>query len=166
MICFVGFILRSVYFVAMIELFFNYISALGTLNGVLLGSVSFMIRSMCCKIALLCAVCSLASVPVTACITGPRRSRIMRCQCTVLKGCRALFTASAGLVIGSLFYAGRIRCLVSFGCYFLVKHMDMIELCFDDISALGTLNSVPTSLVFTLGQMVAHSSQDPQPWQI
>ena len=84
MICFVGFILRSVYIVGMTELRFNDISTLSTLNSVLLGSVTLMIRCMCCKIAFLCAACSLASVPVTACITCPAGRRIMRCKFTIL----------------------------------------------------------------------------------
>ena len=63
MICFVGFIIRSVYIVGMTELCFNYISALGTLNSVFLGCVTCMVGSMTCKIAFFCAVCSLASMP-------------------------------------------------------------------------------------------------------
>ena len=84
MICFVGFILRSVYIVGMTELCFNDISTLSTLNSVLLGSMTLMIRCMCCKIAFLGAACCLASMPVTACITCPAGSRIMRCQFTIL----------------------------------------------------------------------------------
>ena len=69
MICFVGFIIRSVYIVGMTELRFDDISALGTLNSVFLGSVTCMIRCVCCKIAFFGAACCPASVPVTACIT-------------------------------------------------------------------------------------------------
>ena len=70
------------------------------------------------------------------------RSPVVLSQFTVLKGCRALFAASAGLVISSLCCAGSISRLICIGCYFLVKHMGMTELCFNYISALGTLNSV------------------------
>lgn len=66
----------------------------------------------------------------------------MLSQFTVLKGLRAFFAASAGLVISSLCCAGGVRCLVSIGCNFLVKYMGMTELCFNYISALRTLNRV------------------------
>ena len=70
------------------------------------------------------------------------RCPVVRTKFTVLKGCRALFAASAGLVISSLYRAGSISRLIIIGCYFLVKYMGMAELCFNDISTLGTLNGV------------------------
>ena len=54
--------------------------------------------------------------------TGSRRPVVLT-KFAVLKGCRALFTASTGLVISSLYCAVGIRCLVSIGCNFLIKYM-------------------------------------------
>ena len=169
MICFVGFIRRVVGYVGMTESRGNHISAYRALNRIGFGGLC-TVRSMS-RLAAFdynTTACNGTGVPMIVLVrlpfgafgmseritfgcmayragfwssTGSRSPVVIR-QFTVLKGCRALFAASAGLVISGLCCAGRIRCLVSFGCNFLVKHMGMTELCFNDISALGTLNGV------------------------
>lgn len=71
-------------YMGMTELCFDYITTFRTLNGIFLGSVTFMIRCMRCKIAFFGAACCLASMPVTACVICPAGSRIVRRFFTVL----------------------------------------------------------------------------------
>ena len=169
MICFVGFILRSVYFVGMTESRGNHISAYRALNRIGFGGLC-TVRGMS-RLAAFdyhTTACNGTSVPMIVLVRLPfgafgmseritlgcltygagfrsstgSRCPVVRTKVAVLKGCRALFTASAGLVISSLCCAGSISRLVSFGCYFLVKHMGMDKLRFDYIIAFRTLNGV------------------------
>ena len=169
MICFVGFIIRSVYIVGMARSRSNYISANRTFYRVGF-CCSRTIRCMCSLAAFdyNTTACNSTSVPMIVLVrlpfgafgmseritfgcmayragfwssTGSRSPVVIR-QFTVLEGCRALCAANAGMVISSLCCAGSISRLVSIGCNFLVKHMGMDKLCFDYIIAFRTLNGV------------------------
>ena len=143
MICFVGFILRSVYSVGMTESRGDHISAYRALNRIGFSG-RCTIRCMCSFAAVddYTTACDGTGVPMVVLVRLPFGAFGMINYSAVLKGFCAFFTTSTRFVEGSRLQAGSISCLILFINHFFVKYVDVVQLCFNDISTLRTLNSV------------------------